>query len=91
MVEQGGCCAICGDPPTTRPVGKSRTEVAVLHVDHDHDTGAIRQLVCNACNMGIGKLKDCPTVLGAALRYLHKHGKALSTDELRLLLDDLLR
>ena len=38
MLEaQGGVCAICGEP---------RPEERTLHVDHDHETGAIRGLLC---------------------------------------------
>ncbi len=46
---QGGVCRICGEP---------RPEVRTLHVDHDHDTGAIRGLLCFRCNNAIGDLRD---------------------------------
>lgn len=41
-----------------------------LVVDHDHTTGAVRGLLCSACNTGIGHLKDDPAVVAAALHYL---------------------
>ncbi len=44
-------CEICGD-----------TE-AKLVVDHCHTTGALRGLLCNRCNTGIGQLRDNPTIL----------------------------
>jgi hypothetical protein len=58
--EQGGLCAICRDAPAA-------------HVDHDHDTGRVRQLLCFNCNGGLGQLKDDPTVLRAAARYVERH------------------
>ncbi len=71
--QQGGVCTICAG---TCPTGRR------LAVDHDHDTGRVRGLLCWECNTGIGKLKDSPAVLSSALRYLHHHGKALTSDEL---------
>jgi len=41
MERQGGVCAICGAPPS---------ETRSLNVDHDHETGAIRGLLCTLCN-----------------------------------------
>lgn len=63
--EQGGRCAICGSPPTGGPKSASR-----LHVDHDHDTGVVRGLLCNRCNLGIGYFADDPARLAAAIKYL---------------------
>lgn len=62
MVEaQGGVCAICGKPPP----GKFP-----LCVDHDHDTGRIRGLLCNPCNSLMGRWGDDAEILMAAARYL---------------------
>lgn len=54
-------CAIC----STR-LGTGRD----CHIDHCHDTGVVRGVLCQACNKGIGFLKDDPTRLRAAIRYL---------------------
>lgn len=43
--SQDGVCAICHQPCST---GKS------LAVDHDHETGRVRGLLCRRCNRGIG-------------------------------------
>lgn len=59
--EQNGCCAICGEQP------------ALLHVDHDHETGKIRELLCHGCNTGIAKFREKPELLDAAKAYLAKH------------------
>jgi hypothetical protein len=61
LKEQQGKCAICGEH-------SSRW----LCVDHDHKTDVIRGLLCESCNMAIGKMKDNPTLLETAARYLRK-------------------
>lgn len=60
---QGGVCAIC----KREPEGTSRW--GRLHVDHDHDTGEIRGLLCAPCNTALGKFKTTE-VLMAAIAYL---------------------
>lgn len=42
--------------------------------DHNHDTGVTRGILCPSCNLGIGNLKDSPTILRAALDYLETKG-----------------
>jgi len=64
MVEaQGGLCAICGncDPSFS------------LAVDHNHDTGKVRGLLCSNCNNGLGRFKDDPDRLRRAADYLNSH------------------
>lgn len=41
-----------------------------LAVDHDHETGRIRGLLCDDCNIAIGRFKDSPELLRRALNYL---------------------
>jgi hypothetical protein len=66
--SQQGACAICRNPLTTENRGTV--------VDHCHDTGKVRGLLCQGCNRGIGLLKDDATVLASAIEYLTKHRKA---------------
>jgi hypothetical protein len=77
--QQGGVCAICNQPETAKLPGRKTDEtenrVRDLSVDHDHMTGAVRQLLCNACNHLLGHAKDNPDVLRAASDYLDRHQK----------------
>jgi hypothetical protein len=63
LAAQGGRCAICRDEPT-----KKR-----LHVDHNHQTGVIRDLLCEWCNHAIGKAREDPARLRAMAEYLERH------------------
>lgn len=58
---QGYACAIC------RKVPKAR-----LHIDHNHETGRVRGLLCSNCNTAIGLLKDRAEFLLNAVNYLLK-------------------
>lgn len=67
--EQEGKCAICG---TTDP---GLRHSARLLIDHDHQTGKVRGLLCNGCNTGLGAFKDAPEALLRAAAYLIRHMK----------------
>ena len=54
----------CGRPP--------RQDIS-LHVDQDHATGAIRELLCFPCNNLLGDAGDRPELLRAASSYLQRH------------------
>jgi Recombination endonuclease VII len=43
-----------------------------IHVDHDHETGRIRGILCHGCNAGIGHFREDPTFLRAAIKYLEQ-------------------
>ena len=65
--EQHGLCAICLVDPTTLP-----SEKGVLHVDHDHKTGAVRALLCNGCNRALGFIGDRSLVARRMAEYLER-------------------
>ena len=69
--SQRNVCAICGQSETRT----FRGIVSPLSVDHDHDTGKVRGLLCYGCNAGIGRLKDSPSFLTKAAHYLRSYGK----------------
>lgn len=62
LAEQNGCCAICG---TDTPNGQGR-----FHLDHCHDTGKIRGLLCHSCNLAIGYFRDNIATIQSAIKYL---------------------
>lgn len=70
FAEQGGVCAICKQPETAKD---KNGEIKAMAVDHCHKTGKVRSLLCYECNTGIGKLKEDPNILQAAIAYLAKH------------------
>lgn len=63
--DQNGRCGIC----KTRLRSK---HVERFAVDHCHDSGRIRGLLCNTCNVGLGMLKDSPENLRAAIEWLKR-------------------
>lgn len=65
---QGRRCAICG-----------RKEDLV--VDHDHATGHVRGLLCQACNRGLGCVHDNSQILAAMIDYLHEHSSEPDSDD----------
>lgn len=58
--EQDGECAICHANEAT-------------HVDHNHETGEVRELLCHGCNAAIGLLLEDPQRLVSATLYLMEH------------------
>jgi len=69
LVKQNGVCAICQRPETEMRGGNLKA----LAVDHNHNTGKVRDLLCAACNQMIGKAQESRDTLLAAVRYLDKH------------------
>lgn len=68
VAAQEGRCAICRE----RPEGKRDR----LYVDHDHATGAVRDLLCRSCNHALGNAKDDIARLEAMIDYLRRHTRS---------------
>ncbi len=56
-----GTCYLCGE---MEPIARR------LSVDHDHDTGRVRGLLCNDCNRFLGGIERKPQVLPRLAEYL---------------------
>lgn len=61
---QDGRCAVC---PRELESGYK------THVDHDHETGTVRGLLCMQCNTSLGKLKEDEEIVRNLLSYIQKH------------------
>lgn len=62
-LEQNGECAICHS-------AKPDSGKKGLVVDHCHDKGHVRKLLCFECNTGLGRFRDNPEILANAIEYL---------------------
>ena len=61
LIAQCGVCAVCGGMNDNgRP----------LFVDHDHETGAVRGLLCGGCNVALGMANDDPDTLRRLAEYV---------------------
>ena len=69
LAEQGGVCANAGCTATNPGPNKNR-----WCVDHNHDTGEIRGLLCSNCNAAAGILQDHPDTLRGLADYLEAKG-----------------
>lgn len=70
--RQGGRCSIC------------RRKAKTLCVDHDHDTGFVRGVLCWRCNQALGFFNDSTLSLMGAIRYMEEaycNWDGLSEDE----------
>ena len=70
LARQGGCCVICS---TTKPKGRHNTWA----IDHCHNTGEVRGLLCNSCNVSLGGFEDDTLRLQKAIDYLNGGNRSL--------------
>lgn len=66
FADQNGQCAICRQTPE---------RLAQMHVDHDHELGHLRGLLCSSCNQGLGQFGDDPALLLRAVVYLRQRAQ----------------
>jgi hypothetical protein len=74
LALQDGLCAICRTPAFG---------AKLPHVDHDHESGSVRGILCSNCNTGLGLFKDDPELLRAAAKYLEGDRDALEDHQRR--------
>jgi hypothetical protein len=70
--SQGGVCAICK---------KVRTDKGKQHmvIDHSHENGHIRGVLCSQCNKALGCFCDDVNILKSAIEYLTEKDPSLCT------------
>ena len=76
LEKQGGKCAVCGELPGDNVRAHWGGK---LCIDHCHDTGKVRGLLCNDCNLAVGYGKTS-TILERAAAYLRLHSGPDSLD-----------
>lgn len=69
LKDQGGC-GICGVTENTSGTPALNGTVLNFCVDHDHNTGEVRGLLCSKCNRGLGFFEDSKDLLSKAIKYL---------------------
>ena len=73
LQTQGGVCAICGtDEAGGRRSGRGGA-LEHFFIDHDHNTGKVRGLLCNNCNRVLGFVDDNTEILTRMVEYLTNH------------------
>lgn len=70
LLAQDGKCAICKAEP---PKNQHKTR---LNIDHNHETGKVRGLLCDCCNRALGLMRDNTDLLSKAIDYLTKYANA---------------
>lgn len=71
----GGQCQICGTAIAPEHLADELQEGVKRNLDHDHETGHVRGLLCGLCNRGLGYLGENPKNYLRAARYLARHEK----------------
>ena len=75
LLEQNSVCAICLKAETR--IDTKTGQISALCVDHDHDTGQIRGLLCYKCNSALGMFRDDPIIVNRASNYLNQYKNML--------------
>lgn len=68
--DQSNLCAICNKPETA---GSRYGGIRALAIDHHHESGRVRGLLCNKCNSAIGLLYEDTELFRKAIEYLTKN------------------
>ena len=74
--KQQGLCAICNKKLCFTGVNSRKTKALSLNepcVDHCHETGKVRGVLCWSCNIALGHVKDNVEVLSKMIEYVQQH------------------
>ena len=67
ICEHNNVCVICFRSP------RGNGSRAKLHIDHCHETGKIRGLICPNCNTALGMVEDNTNILKRMIEYVERH------------------
>lgn len=70
LFQQGGVCAVCKQPETAR---HQNGGIKALSMDHNHQTGQNREILCQKCNQLLGYIERDRERSKKLLKYLRKH------------------
>lgn len=77
---QNNVCAICFKQETI--LDNKQGIIRRLAVDHCHETGKIRGLLCYRCNIGLGKFRHSIQILENATKYLNNQTNVILSKSL---------
>ena len=66
IAQQNNKCCIC---KTAFTIDKKNS----IHIDHDHESGKVRGILCSHCNVLLGYAREDISILRSAIRYITKH------------------
>jgi hypothetical protein len=69
LEKQNNVCKICTQPEQMLHKGKPKR----LSIDHDHNTGKVRGLLCQRCNTTLGRYKDDPKLIKNLISYIEEN------------------
>lgn len=76
LLDQNYLCPVCGKPLKKRNFNTGHAALDIIYyVDHDHETGKVRGLICFRCNTGLGWIEETGTdfILGKIKNYLGRN------------------
>ena len=65
LKDQNFSCKVCNSHMSNHAKG--------LHIDHNHETGKVRGLLCKGCNIALGEIKENKDTLAKLITYLEEH------------------
>jgi calcineurin-like phosphoesterase len=74
LKEQNYVCAICGEAESSL-FWNNPDKIKKLAVDHSHETGKVRGLLCWRCNSILGRVNEDVDLINKMIDYLKKHGE----------------
>lgn len=77
FAKRHGDCYICQKPETAKD---TKGRIKALAIDHNHDTGKVRGVLCQRCNLALGAFQDNIETIKRAISYLNSFGSLVEHD-----------